>query len=714
MPRNRYLTAALSSLVLVRGAAGCSSDDRTPAPPASHLAILAEFTRHLPGLDEDVRYVLAENAEGGSYKFVVRNDGREQAPGAVAAEEAAAYSERYGSMDVDLGRLLDVASNEDLIPVGVMFEPDVEWIDLEPRLLFDDDTGRRARQELDEGVRRGAPLWIGELTRRGARETKALPGMPVVVAQMRRDQILDLAHAASVRRIVSAVSTAPIEYAPPATASNAITTPRIDTELNPAFKGTGQKIGVVEDANCRLLSEHANFPAGSVVHEPGADFSCSTDTGCGNRCGGSSLCMAFECVDEHTSHIASTIMNTVNPGTFGAPQAKLYVPTRGDGTSIACSTLGIANAYEWLRSSGVTTTTESFGCSSSDGMTQDYHARYNGMAVFRASGNISQEENTLRPCRPMNSICVGGMRPKSGGGWEMDPQSTWVNPVTTHGDREEPDIVALSENVDVIKYARSGLAVSDPPVTTGWEPTASGTSYAAPAMAGLAALLKQACGGTIDPRYLRALLMTSAWSMNPNGTKYSTPGAGDGRDGAGGLTASKAALWCGIGSGTIVVGGGPFTATLTGGSNTPPWMDGGRGAAPQSEGLADESAAQVVPLGPNPNSPFKYFTIASWSLAANTRVRATVTWDSCPSGPSGTGPGTLRADIDLWLCRPSAQTCVAMSRSYDNNVEGFDVTVSTAGAYEVRWGYDPQNSPGCNGPQEPAAFSFAYGPAGAF
>ena len=46
----------------------------------------------------------------------------------------------------------------------------------------------------------------------------------------------------------------------------------------------------------------------------------------------------------------------------------------------------------------------------------------------------------------------------------------------------------------------------------------AGTSYANPLIATIGILAKQKCGGSIDARYLRALLMASAWYYDPEST----------------------------------------------------------------------------------------------------------------------------------------------------------------------------------------------------
>ncbi len=86
-------------LVATLGAAatGCG-----PELTVSYEEVLAQHSRHLPGLDEEVVFVLAKVDGSGSYKYVLREDGRQQAPGMVRREEAEMYRERFGAMTPDL------------------------------------------------------------------------------------------------------------------------------------------------------------------------------------------------------------------------------------------------------------------------------------------------------------------------------------------------------------------------------------------------------------------------------------------------------------------------------------------------------------------------------------------------------------------------------------------------------------------------------------
>ena len=160
-------------------------------------------------------------------------------------------------------------------------------------------------------------------------------------------------------------------------------------------------------------------------------------------------------------------------------------------------------------------------------------------------------------------------------------------------------------------------------------------------------------------------------------------------------------FWCLPGSGGLNFEGGVTNVDLTGGDDAPGWVD---------DSFDGNSGPWPQPLGQNTNgTPFKIYPWAVWPMREGWRVRLTVAWDSCPQSDIGTGPASLSADLDVWLCDYAAQKCVAASRSYDDNNEGFDVIVPATADYTVLVGYDPDNSPGCGMEYEPVAWAAVYG-----
>jgi hypothetical protein len=104
------------------------------------------------------------------------------------------------------------------------------------------------------------------------------------------------------------------------------------------------------------------------------------------------------------------------------------------------------------------------------------------------------------------------------------------------------------------------------------------------------------------------------------------------------------------------------------------------------------------------------------TLNVGDRVRATASWDSRPSGATGSGPSPVTADFDLFLCSNTKTKCF-YSRSFTDNNEGFDITIP-AGLNATDWllfvGWNP-SSPLCgSASSELVTWSAITGPPGIF
>jgi subtilisin family serine protease len=161
----------------------------------------------------------------------------------------------------------------------------------------------------------------------------------------------------------------------------------------------------------------------------------------------------------------------------------------------------------------------------------------------------------------------------------------------------------------------------------------AGTSYAAPVVAGEAALLMQQQSALKTwPETVKAIIMASAVHNIQGESRLSD------KDGAGAVDASEAI--------DTVVNSRYQSATLTSTS------------FPQSHTVY---------------------------LQAGQKVRAVASWDSLPANahPPTSMTDTLNADLDLVVYNPSG-SFVTNSNSWDNNYEIVEFTASTTGNYNIR------------------------------
>lgn len=163
----------------------------------------------------------------------------------------------------------------------------------------------------------------------------------------------------------------------------------------------------------------------------------------------------------------------------------------------------------------------------------DYWARAQYIFIAKSAGNTG--DRITSPGRAWNILTVGAYDDKNNTDWrddEMWASSAYVNPCgepgICTGRREKPEVVAVGANV-------TALGMNDVPRTE------SGTSLAAPQVAGLAALLVERNSSLrFWPEAIRAIIMASAIHNieGPSIIRFYLDD--DLRDGAGAINAAMA------------------------------------------------------------------------------------------------------------------------------------------------------------------------------
>jgi hypothetical protein len=202
----------------------------------------------------------------------------------------------------------------------------------------------------------------------------------------------------------------------------------------------------------------------------------------------------------------------------------------------------------------------------------------------------------------------------------MRATSSFVDPTSTNGDREKPELSAPGTNIQMLSNGFPWPGQTD-----------SGTSFAAPMAAGTAARLVQRKPFLgIWPEQLRAILMAGAVNNIEGATRLSDV------DGAGMMAVNTAAR--------ILDDN----------------RHGGRHVDCNTFGRS-----QVV---------------SSTALGANQRLRAAISWTADPSAVDHANRPS--ADLDLEVRGPGGSSF--FSASFDNTTEIVDFPAPTAGTYEVR------------------------------
>jgi hypothetical protein len=286
----------------------------------------------------------------------------------------------------------------------------------------------------------------------------------------------------------------------------------------------------------------------------------------------------------------------------------------------------------------------------SDDLLKDFLAlRWPYPTILQAAGNffvgdadnITPIEDEFVNHKGYNSLAIGNHDDTAGA---MSGSSVFRNPTTTHGDRELPELAANG----------TGVSANDQ--------TMSGTSFAAPATAGVTALLQDVDGVLCSwPEGCRAILMASAGRNIRGGTWWQdVVNRADARDGAGALDAQ---------AGVLIAQQRRFRD------------------APATRRGWDVGTLSSSVIGQDGLATFRYHVTVP-NLIFFPKVKVALAWDSAVTSFLGIPlASTLTVDLDL-LVRDSHGVQVASSASWDNSYEVVEFAARRGETYEIiirRW-----------------------------
>lgn len=300
------------------------------------------------------------------------------------------------------------------------------------------------------------------------------------------------------------------------------------------------RVGIQENRDgCAIDDGHEAFDylTGNRTNYEHAPLSCNVDcdTACTVGSGSNPIlngtdCVSGICVDRHSTGVSSRIASGQRKaaddqpqGPFHAAGVEFFVSGTNRNDPLLDYLPTIEN-YKWFRSQDVFIVNESIGPpdTGSTGtyrgwsVSSDLAARNWGLTIVRTSGNRPQ--NSSAPllkeadCFGFNSICVGAAYFPD----PLDVQqafwasiSRWKNPAWQNGaekkELEKPDLLAEGVNAHVAISTTGNRWYSSP-----GEVRQDGTSFAAPVVTGLVALLNGQCGrgSPMSPLYYRSVLRT--------------------------------------------------------------------------------------------------------------------------------------------------------------------------------------------------------------
>ncbi len=350
----------------------------------------------------------------------------------------------------------------------------------------------------------------------------------------------------------------------------------------------------------------------------------------------------------HARLTSAVIRNTQANASHGhAPGCQLFSANSSDN-----------DALRWAANQGCTVISQSFhrdnepgnaGMQGDDVLKDWLALRWPYPTIVQAAGNfwstdpdnISPPESEFVNHKGYNTLSIGNHDDTAGA---MSGSSVFRNPSSTHGDRELPELCANGTTVAAVGESMSG------------------TSFSAPAVAGVTAVL-QSVDATLRswPEGCRAILMASATRNVANGTWWSDVSARrDASDGAGAVDAEI----------------GVRIAQ----------QRRSRNAAGVQRGW-DVGTLASNDFGPDRMSTFRYRVTVprrGWSP----KVKVALAWDSKVSSFLNIPlASTLTVDFDL-IVRNSAGSQVASSASWDNSYEIAEFAATPGETYDIlvrRW-----------------------------
>lgn len=340
--------------------------------------------------------------------------------------------------------------------------------------------------------------------------------------------------------------------------------------------------------------------------------------------------------DSHAAHTAGDAASSHSTLPGVAPGADIYSACAG-----SYDDDDIMEAIDWALSKGVRIINCSFGSDTDREMDTldryfDYVVRNSWVTITKSAGNRGRGDGDVTsPGLAWNVITVGGINDGGSSNWADDTMyssSSYRDPISTHGDREKPEVCAVGQ------YVKS-TTTSSPWVQS--SVGGSGTSYAAPMVAGTAALVVDRNPSLAYwPEIIKALMMAGA-SHNIEGAQRLSD-----KDGAGAIDADR------------------IDQMVSNG-----WYRGHRIEPGDFDASGD-------------------FSVSIPGVTAGQRIKAVICWDSEVTKSTILWWFTfyfdsLAADFDLKLYAPNG-SYVTGSYSWDNSFEVIDVTAPQTGTYTLK------------------------------
>jgi len=501
--------------------------------PTQALVVVTDHATAYPNLGRKFQVVtILDSRPGGRfYDLLVDSiNGRiEEDLAAIREAEERAYLDRYGRLEPALHKRLQEIKDDEILPVAIwatgksqrsqeaLFAvvaaqfPEAQaalarsgkpWDVEDPELAARIKTKYNQLGAVDTATRI-EPLVV-QLKARDS-EVTTYGTLPSVTTWLTKHQILELAERDEVGMIYL------IEERGQQETDVAIPTDLVPTVWDRGFRGfdgSGVTVALLDDGNidssvtCLDISDTRNSPQGVQGHNTRVASVAACDHA------------IYRGVAPGATLLDAGFDSTGWPGMASQEEAVAALQWAVESPHTA----PVANiSYGWEEDNDLHWTDRAF----------DYWARHEFVLIAKSAGNSGG--SVTSPGKGWNLLTVGGTDDHNTVSWGDDTMygsSAYINPASSHGDREKPEVVAPATNITAISSGGGSL-------------TRSGTSYAAPQVSGLTALLIDRDGSLAAwPEASRAIIIASATHniVGPAGI----PTGQELRDGAGAINAAFA------------------------------------------------------------------------------------------------------------------------------------------------------------------------------
>lgn len=537
-----------------------------------------------------------DKKNSGTYSVYLDDNYQVADPRSYSEKESLEYTMRYGKFEPELSERMKTAKNDEIIPVWI-------WL-TNPSEAKPLPYGDYSKEEMNNLLQSQRAIYsdnskniIDFLTQKGIKTKYASQYSPSLFAEVPVDTLKELSARPEIADIYQ-------EREHELQLYYTARTVKADTVWNQGITGSGVNVAVLENGAIAFANPYLT---------DGSYYNSSGPAG------------------DHATAIAGIIASTDATNKGIAYSASLI-----SANSNSLYESDTISACEWAITNNADVISISWG-SESDLYLQrmdmyfDHIVEYHHKTVTTAAGNSAAAGGTgqiISPALGYNMITVGAINDVDSSNWGDDTMasySSYKNPHSTYEDREKPEVVAPGG-----EYGSSTMVstmISSPWISD----RGAGTSYAAPVVAGEAALMMQQQSALKSwPETVKAIIMASAIHNIQGESRLSD------RDGAGAVDSSKA------------------IATITNGRY-------------QSDTLVYANF---------PQSHTVY-------LQSGQNVRAVASWDAHPPNAHPPTTDPLSADLDLVVFGPGGNF-VTNSNSWDNNYEIVEFTASTTGNYNIR------------------------------